>query len=143
MKNPGAVAIHRADYRAPAFWIDGVDLQFDLDATSTRVTSTLALRRNAQPGASDTLVLNGDGLTLESISHNGHALTVADFRLETGRIVINASAFAYAGSTSTLSIITRFNPSANLALEGLYITNETFCTQIGRASCRERVYSSV
>ncbi len=140
MKNPGAVAIHRADYRAPAFWIDRVDLQFDLDATSTRVTSSLALRRNTQPGASDTLVLNGDGLTLESISHNGHALTVADYRLEAGRIVINASAFAYAGDTSTLSIVTRFNPSANLALEGLYVTNETFCTQCEAEGFRRITY---
>ncbi len=140
MKNPGAVAIHRADYRAPAFWIDRVDLQFDLDVTNTRVTSTLALRRNSQPGASDTLILNGDGLTLESILHNGHALTVADYRLDSNRIVINASAFAYAGDSSTLSIVTRFNPSANLALEGLYVTNGTFCTQCEAEGFRRITY---
>ncbi len=140
MKNPGAVAVHRADYRAPAFWIDRVDLQFDLDATNTRVTSTLALRRNPQPGASDTLVLNGDGLTLESISHNGHALTVADYRLESDRIVIKASALVYAGDTSALSLFTRFNPSANLALEGLYVTNGTFCTQCEAEGFRRITY---
>ena len=140
MKNPGAVAIHRADYRAPAFWIDRVDLQFDLDATNTRVASTLALRRNLQPGASDTLVLNGDGLILESIVHNGHALTTADYRLEAGRIVVNASAFAYAGDTSTLVLVTRFNPSANLALEGLYVTNGAFCTQCEAEGFRRITY---
>ena len=140
MKNPGAVAIHRADYRAPAFWIDRVDLQFDLDATNTRVASTLALRRNLQPGASDMLVLNGDGLILESIVHNGHALTTADYRLEAGRIVVNASAFAYAGDTSTLVLVTRFNPSANLALEGLYVTNGAFCTQCEAEGFRRITY---
>ena len=140
MKNPGAVAIHRGDYRAPAFWIDRVDLQFDLDAASTRVVSALVLRRNKEPGASDTLVLNGDGLTLESIVHNGHALTVADYRLESDRIVINASAFAYAGDASTLNIVTRFNPSANLALEGLYVTNGTFCTQCEAEGFRRITY---
>ena len=140
MKNPGAVAIHRADYCAPAFWIDRVDLQFDLDATNTRVTSSLALRRNREPDADDVLVLNGDGLTLESILHNGHALTVADYRLETDRIVINASAFAYAGDASTLSIVTRFNPSANLALEGLYLTNGAFCTQCEAEGFRRITY---
>ncbi len=140
MKNPGAVAIHRADYRAPAFWIDRVDLQFDLDATNTRVTSTLALRRNLQPGASDTLVLNGDSLMLESILHNGHALTVADYRLDSDRIVINASAFSYAGDASTLVIVTRFNPSANLALEGLYVTNGTFCSQCEAEGFRRITY---
>ena len=140
MKNPGAVAIHRGDYRAPAFWIDRVDLQFDLDATNTRVTSTLALRRNREPGAGDVFVLNGDGLTLESILHNGHALTVADYRRESDRIVINASAFAYAGDASTLCIITRFDPSANLALEGLYLTNGAFCTQCEAEGFRRITY---
>ena len=140
MKNPDAVAIHRADYRAPAFWIDRVDLQFELDPVSTRVSSTLALRRNTEPGAADALVLNGDGLTLESISHNGHTLTGADYRLEPDRIVINASAFAYAGPTSSLSIVTRFDPSANLALEGLYVTNGTFCTQCEAEGFRRITY---
>ncbi len=140
MKNPGAVAIHRADYRAPAFWIDRVDLQFDLDATNTRVSSLLALRRNAQPGASEILVLNGDGLTLESILHNGHALSAADYRLESDRLMINASALAYAGDTSTLSIVTRFDPTANLALEGLYVTNGTFCTQCEAEGFRRITY---
>ncbi len=140
MKNPGAVAIHRTDYRAPAFWIDRVDLQFDLDVVNTRVSSTLSLRRNVQPGASDTLVLNGDGLTLESITHNGHALTVADFRLEPDRIVISAGALAYAGESGTLVIVTRFNPSANLALEGLYVTNGTFCTQCEAEGFRRITY---
>ncbi len=140
MKNPGAVAIHRADYRAPAFWIDRVELQFDLDVTKTRVTSSLMLRRNSQPGASDTLVLNGDGLTLESILHNGHALSAADYRQDSDRIVINASAFVYAGDCSTLNIVTRFDPSANLALEGLYVTNGTFCTQCEAEGFRRITY---
>ena len=34
-----AAAIYRADYEAPAWWIDTVDLTFDLDPAKTRVLS--------------------------------------------------------------------------------------------------------
>ena len=38
--------IHRADYTAPAFWIDTVELCFDLDPAKTRVLNKMTLRRN-------------------------------------------------------------------------------------------------
>ncbi|MCX8518388.1 MAG: hypothetical protein ORN29_10100, partial [Rhodoferax sp.] len=55
--------IRRSDYSAPAFWIDTVDLCFDLDPAQTRVHNTMTLRRNpdlpAQP-----LRLDGEELDL-------------------------------------------------------------------------------
>ena len=33
-------AIRRVDYTAPAYWIDTVDLTFDLDPAKTRVLNT-------------------------------------------------------------------------------------------------------
>ena len=39
--------IYRADYQAPAFWIDTVDLCFDLEPAKTRVLNKMRLRRNA------------------------------------------------------------------------------------------------
>ena len=39
--------IHRADYQQPAFWIDTVELCFDLDPAKTRVLNKMSLRRNA------------------------------------------------------------------------------------------------
>ena len=42
-------AIRLADYAPPAFLIDTVDLNFDLDEAATKVVSRLAVRRN--PGA--------------------------------------------------------------------------------------------
>ena len=39
------VAVHRADYAAPAYWIDTVDLTFDLDPAKTRVLNKMTLRR--------------------------------------------------------------------------------------------------
>ena len=39
--------IYRSDYQAPAFWIDNVDLTFDLDPAKTRVLNKMKVRRNA------------------------------------------------------------------------------------------------
>ncbi|MEY4736993.1 MAG: hypothetical protein RL302_1312 [Pseudomonadota bacterium] len=36
-ENGPAVVVHRGDYTAPAYWIDTVDLSFDLDPAKTRV----------------------------------------------------------------------------------------------------------
>ena len=35
--------IYRSDYQAPAFWIDNVDLTFDLDPAKTREVLSLSL----------------------------------------------------------------------------------------------------
>ena len=53
--HPGAAMtehqqVRRADYRPPAFLIDTVALDFDLDPTATTVRSRLAVRRNPAHG---------------------------------------------------------------------------------------------
>src|SRR5205823_6199791 len=58
-------AIRRLDYRPPAYRIDAVELQFELDRETTRVTATLSFRRNTDvdddiDAGSSTLVLNGE-----------------------------------------------------------------------------------
>ena len=138
MKNPENVVIRRDNYRAPGFLIDTVDLQFDLDPLLTRVTSTLTLRKNRADQAADTLVLFGDGLTLESISLNDHALAAGDYVKAADRITVNASALG--ADSAQLTIVTTFNPTANLALEGLYVTNGTFCTQCEAEGFRRITY---
>ena len=53
----------RADYRPPAFLVDTLALEFDLDPTATRVTATLAFRRNPDAPAQDRaapLALDGE-----------------------------------------------------------------------------------
>ncbi|HPV24898.1 MAG TPA: aminopeptidase N, partial [Casimicrobium sp.] len=129
MKHPENAVIRRGDYRAPGCWVDKVDLTFDLDPTCTRVTSVLTLRRNDAPNAADTFSLLGDGLTLESISLNGVALGADRYTAAANAITFGADTLCAAGKTATLTVVTTFNPSANLALEGLYVTNGTFCTQ--------------
>ena len=54
-----ATTIRRADYTPPAFWIDTVELAFDLDPAKTRVLNKLTLRRNPDVPA-QALRLDGD-----------------------------------------------------------------------------------
>ena len=46
-----SVAVRREDYTAPAYWIDSVELTFDLDPNKTRVLNRMTLRRNADVAA--------------------------------------------------------------------------------------------
>ena len=62
--------VFRKDYAAPAWWIDTVDLTFDLDPAKTRVLNRMSVRRNpAVPAAP--LRLDGDELTLARVLVNG------------------------------------------------------------------------
>ncbi len=65
-----ATAILRADYQAPAFWIDAVELCFDLDPLKTRVLNRMKLRRNPDVPAQP-LRLDGEDLNLARVVVNG------------------------------------------------------------------------
>jgi len=140
MKNPENVVIRRGDYRAPGFLIHRVELVFELDPSNTRVRSTLKLERNQATGAADELTLYGDNLTLEGIALNGAALAATAYRLTPGRIVIDAATLTAGGAQAELVIDTAFDAAANLALEGLYVTNGTFCTQCEAEGFRRITY---
>ena len=140
MKNPENVVIRRGDYRAPGFLIDRVELLFDLEPTLARVESTLTLRRNPVSGAADRLVLFGDGLTLESIALNHRLLSADSYVRAADRITLAADVLTREGESALLTITTSFNPAANLALEGLYVTNGTFCTQCEAEGFRRITY---
>ncbi len=124
-------AVRREAYRAPGFLIDRVELVFELDAHDTRVESTLTLRRNPAAAPDTPLELDGDGITLESIRLDGAPLADDAWRLsEDGRrITIAAATLDARGGGAALSIVSHCHPAANLALEGLYLTGDTFCTQ--------------
>lgn len=140
MKHPENAVIRRGDYRAPGCWVDKVDLVFDLDPTHARVTSTLTLRRNVAAEASETFALLGDDLTLESISLNGVVLASDRYAATANAITFNADTLCAEGDAATLTVITTFDPSVNLALEGLYVTNGTFCTQCEAEGFRRITY---
>ena len=112
-----------ADYRPPAFLVDSIALTFDLDPEATRVRAESRLRRN--PALDETeapLTLYGDGLKLLSLQIDGSEPAE---RLEEGeRLEI-----AGVPDEFTLLVETEIAPARNTRLEGLYLSNGTFCTQ--------------
>ncbi|SIN94949.1 aminopeptidase N [Sulfurivirga caldicuralii] len=109
------------DYQSPAFAIDDVHLLFQLDPVATRVTSTLAMRRQR---AEEPLQLNLENLVVESVALDGIELGESAWRIEDGRLIIEDVPERF-----TLRIRNRINPKENTALEGLYLSSGNFCTQ--------------
>ncbi len=76
---------YRHDYRAPDFTITDIDLTFDLEASSTRVTAVSQVKRL---GAADAeLRLDGEDLTLVSLAVQGQPWP--HYREEEGALVIS------------------------------------------------------
>jgi aminopeptidase N len=129
------VAIHRGDYQAPAFWIDTVDLTFDLDPAKTRVLNKMVLRRNPDVPA-QALRLDGEELNLARVLVNGQG---ASFRIEDGQLVLENLPAAEDGAFA-LEIFTTCAPVKNTKLMGLYVSNDSFFTQCEAEGFRRITY---
>ncbi len=129
-----ATAIHRADYTAPAFWIDSVDLTFDLDPAKTRVLSRLRVRRNADvpPGP---LRLDGEDLNLARVLVNGAGTS---FKLEGAQLMLENLPEGH--EPFDLEIFTTCAPVKNTQLSGLYVSQGTFFTQCEAEGFRRITY---
>jgi aminopeptidase N len=134
LRNAQATITKRENYTAPGFWIDRVHLEFDLHPTRTRVRSTLAFRRNANT-ASANLALLGEKQQLLSVALDGSTLSPARYALNESALTI-----ADVPDAGTLVIETQIDPKGNLALEGLYLTRDTFCTQCEAEGFRRITY---
>ena len=117
--------IRREDYRAPSHLIDEVRLEFDLDAESTAVVNTMHVRPN--PAADEknaSLFLNGEDLTLVSVSIDGKPLDENRYELsQSGLLIRDLSAPA------VVTVVNRFSPAANTALSGIYVSGANLISQ--------------
>ena len=129
-----ATARHRGDYQAPAWWIDTVDLTFDLDPAKTRVLSRMHVRRNSNV-ALQPLRLDGDELNLARVMVNGAGTS---FRMDAGQLVLENLPQDEAGFD--LEIFTTCAPEKNTALMGLYVSQGTFFTQCEAEGFRRITY---
>jgi len=130
-----AVSIRRLDYQPPAFWIDTVDLSFDLDPAKTRVLNKMRVRRNPDVPAQP-LRLDGDELNLARVLVNGAGTS---FRIEDGKLVLENLPAAQDGAFD-LEIFTTCTPARNTKLMGLYVSNDSFFTQCEAEGFRRITY---
>ncbi len=126
--------IHRADYQAPGYWIDSVELCFDLDPAKTRVLNRMKLRRNADV-APQPLRLDGEELNLARVLVNGQGTS---FKLEDNQLVLEN--LPEGTEPIELEILTTCQPSKNTKLMGLYVSNDSFFTQCEAEGFRRITY---
>jgi aminopeptidase N len=131
--------IRLADYQAPAFWIDSVDLTFDLDPAKTKVLSKMRVRRNpavpAQP-----LKLDGKDLTLARVLVNGQGTSFKMETLPNGDEKLVLEKLPEGFDAFDLEIFTICNPVKNTSMSGLYVSNDAFFTQCEAEGFRRMTY---
>ena len=130
-----AVSVQRLDYQPPAFWIDTVDLTFDLDPAKTRVLNKMRVRRNPDVPA-QALRLDGEELNLARVLVNGNGTS---FKLDDGKLVLENLPSAEDGAFD-LEIFTTCAPAKNTKLMGLYVSNNSFFTQCEAEGFRRITY---
>lgn len=128
--------IYLKDYQAPAYWIDTVDLVFDLQQAAATVTATLQCRRNQAMATDDTpLILEGEKLQLKSIDLDGRALSNTEYQVNQKQLTILKVPQQF-----VLKTIVEIHPQTNTELCGLYRSKQIFCTQCEAQGFRRITY---
>lgn len=126
----------RKDYQAPNFWVTDVALKFELQANKTVVTTELKLTKNLDTEARD-FTLNG--------TEHSHLLS---FKLNGAEIHFNALNFIdnnivlsnIETDEATIVLSNLLDPANNSALEGLYLSNQIFCSDCEPEGFRNITY---
>jgi len=124
-------AKHLKDYSAPNYFIDSIDLDFDLNDTKTKVVAINKVRRSGSHN--DPLILDGVDLTLLSVAIDGH--NIDHYLVKDNQLIITDLP-----PECVLIIETEINPQANSSLEGLYKSADAFCTQCESEGFRKITY---
>ncbi|WP_440224048.1 aminopeptidase N [Dokdonella sp. MW10] len=104
-----------ADYRPPAWRVEAIELEFDLDALVTTVDARLRLAR--EHGDAAELRLDGEALELLHLDIDGRRLGPNEYTLAPGGLVIHQ-----VPPRAVVSTRSRIRPAANSALEGVYLS---------------------
>lgn len=132
--NDAPKLILREEYQPLPYRVHHVVLKFELEPEATIVSSELHIEPRAIPSKSDSkngskngagsIFLDGVELELIDICRDGELLAAGSYRqTESGLFLDNLTA------ACVVTVRTRINPAANVALEGLYQSSGNFCTQ--------------
>ena len=117
--------IYLKDYTPSAFLIDTVELDVAVFDEYTRVSSRLAMRRNAVAAdVSAPLVLDGQALALESVAVDGRLLDAAEYTLDAEHLTIPGTPDAF-----VLETVVSIRPQDNTTLSGFYVSKDGCFTQ--------------
>ncbi len=123
--------VYLKNYAAPAFGVERVALDFDLDPQGTVVKARIAFVRQG-PGA---LVLDGRGLELRTVALDGEVLGANRYQVTARGLVIGDVPDAFVLETEVKIV-----PAANTELSGLYMSGAGFFTQCEPEGFRNITY---
>ncbi|MFW5679337.1 MAG: aminopeptidase N, partial [Pseudomonadota bacterium] len=133
-EGPTPQLVRLADYRAPDYRIETVDLNFRLIPDATIVEARIHfVRQTAMPVGQ--LRLAGEDLHLLQIAIDGEQLNHDRYHLERDTLVLVRPPERF-----NLETAVRIDPSANTRLMGLYLSNGIFCTQCEAEGFRRITY---
>ncbi|MFV5491069.1 aminopeptidase N [Acinetobacter sp. ASP199] len=113
--------IYLKDYQKPSYIVDSIELNIQVYADHTLVSSTLVMQRQTEGD----LVLLGRDLELQSIHVNGKPLSESEYKLDAEQLVLTN-----APDNATIETVVRIHPESNTQLEGLYqASSDLFVTQ--------------
>ena len=124
--------IYLKDYTPPAYLIDKTELTFHLDPTKTRVISRAIAFRPNPDAKTNQFILDGAEMKLIWAKINGAPVSPNISETHLDCVVPNAP-FIWEAEVE-------INPSANTALEGLYMSNGMYCTQCEAEGFRKITY---
>jgi len=131
-----AKEVRRSDYAPPDFWIERVDLVFQLDRERTRVRARLTGRRNEAANAGRRpLVLAGEDLELHLLRLNGSDLVIGEFEVTETSLIVPEVPDRFELETEV-----EIRPRDNTRLSGLYLSSGIFCTQCEAEGFRRITY---
>lgn len=128
--------VYLKDYLPSEYFIERVELDFDLNLDFTIVTALLNVTKNPN-SKTDTrqLILNGEQLELRSISLDNKLLQPTDYILTNESLTLSNLPQQF-----VLKIVTAIKPQNNTALSGLYKSNNMYCTQCEAEGFRRITY---
>ncbi len=136
MRTETAKPVRLEDYRPPDWLVETVDLDVALHPTATRVRATLSLKPNPSGRENAPLVLDGEELSLLSLSLDNLPLGPEHYAATPSSLTIAEPP----RRPFRLSIETLVNPSANTQLMGLYRSGGSYCTQCEAEGFRRITY---
>jgi aminopeptidase N len=121
----GPQPVYRKDYRPPAYFVERVDLRFELSEEETLVYSKLEVRRNHEVNdGSEPFELDGEDLDLRGLRLWGRAMEPGEYTYEDGKLRLPLVPEDFELETKVA-----LRPQDNTQLSGLYRSGGIFCTQ--------------
>ncbi len=125
------------DYTPFSHRIDRIELDIALRPEETRIRSRLLVAPNPKAASQGRqLVLNGEHITLISLSVDGRRLGTGDYEIGEDRLIFNE----LPSQPFELAIENSCSPKANTQLSGLYLSNGIYCTQCEAEGFRRITY---